>query len=148
MEPQLPTPHVPETAPVDNGQRKESPLAPRVPEGSLPRIEQQPVAGQERQGEQQPQSSGGGDPTWQAGQPTTIAPPAQPSQPTPVVPIANDMPLVANDDDLIEQEWVQKAKKIVAATKDDPYRQEKEVSKLQADYLQKRYGKEVTLSGE
>jgi hypothetical protein len=28
-------------------------------------------------------------------------------------------------------------------TKDDPYRREQEVSKLQADYLRKRYGKEL-----
>jgi Txe/YoeB family toxin of Txe-Axe toxin-antitoxin module len=57
-------------------------------------------------------------------------------------------PLTANDDDLIEKEWVQKAKQIVASTKNDPYRQEQEVSKLQADYLQKRYGKEIKLQSE
>lgn len=52
-------------------------------------------------------------------------------------------PLYAADDDLIEKEWVDKAKKIIAETKHDPYLQEQEVSKLQADYLQKRYGKNV-----
>ena len=55
-------------------------------------------------------------------------------------------PLVANDDDLIEKEWVDKAKKIVTETKDDPYRREAEVGKLQVEYLRKRYGKELGVS--
>lgn len=58
-------------------------------------------------------------------------------------PAADDLPVVANDDDLIEKEWVDKAKKIIMQTKDDPYRREQEVSRLQADYLRKRYGKEL-----
>lgn len=71
--------------------------------------------------------------------------------PPPVIPTASsavnltstDIPLVANDDDLIEKEWVDKAKKIITDTKDDPYRREQEVSKLQAEYLRKRYGREL-----
>lgn len=55
-------------------------------------------------------------------------------------------PLIANDDDLIEKEWVDKAKKIVSETKDDPYRREAEVGKLQVEYLRKRYGKELGVS--
>lgn len=54
-------------------------------------------------------------------------------------------PLVAADEEVIEQEWVQKAKKIVADTKDDPYRQEQEVGRLQAEYIKKRYGKDIKL---
>ena len=60
--------------------------------------------------------------------------------------VADDTPIAANDDDLIEKEWVDKAKKIILQTKDDPYRREQEVSKLQADYLRKRYGKELGAS--
>ena len=52
-------------------------------------------------------------------------------------------PSVASDDDLIEKEWVDKAKKVIAETKDDPYRREQEVNRLQADYLSKRYGREL-----
>lgn len=71
--------------------------------------------------------------------------------PTPVVadePVADasavsDMPITANDDDLIEKEWVEKAKKIVAETHDDPYRREAAVNRLQRDYLMKRYGREL-----
>lgn len=57
--------------------------------------------------------------------------------------IVGDTPLVANDDDLIEKEWVDKAKKIVADTRHDPYKQEEAVSILQVDYLKKRYGREI-----
>ena len=65
-------------------------------------------------------------------------------------PVAIDttIPAVAADDEVIEKEWVDKAKKIVADTKDDPYTQEKAVSKLQADYLKKRYGKELKVTSD
>lgn len=81
---------------------------------------------------------------------------ANPVLPSPIVddgmsvglsPAVDDgMPIIANDDDLIEKEWVDKAKKIILETKDDPYRREQEVNKLQADYLRKRYGRELGVS--
>ena len=52
-------------------------------------------------------------------------------------------PMLAADEDIIEKEWVDKAKKVIAQTKNDPYQKEREVSKLQADYLQKRYSRDV-----
>lgn len=55
-------------------------------------------------------------------------------------------PTIANDDDVIEKEWVDKAKKIIADTQNDPYRREQEVNRLQVDYLRKRYGKELGVS--
>jgi Txe/YoeB family toxin of Txe-Axe toxin-antitoxin module len=63
----------------------------------------------------------------------------------PIQPVSasDDLPMVANDDDLIEKEWVDKAKKIIVETKDDPYRREQEVGRLQADYLYKRYGRQL-----
>lgn len=64
------------------------------------------------------------------------------------IPASDTNPVSASDEDVIEKEWVDKAKKIVAQTKDDPYAQEKEVSKLQADYLKKRYGREIKVSGD
>jgi len=76
--------------------------------------------------------------------------------PTPV-PVADDaaqtaanddMPAVASDDDLIEKEWVDKAKQIISQTRDDPAAREKQVGRLQADYLKKRYGKELGASSE
>jgi hypothetical protein len=76
-----------------------------------------------------------------------------PILPTPILPDPLDQttsstPIAAADDDLIEKEWVQKAKNIVAQTRNDPYMQEAEISKLQADYIKKRYGKEVKLAGD
>jgi hypothetical protein len=55
----------------------------------------------------------------------------------------DDTPVIAADEDLIEKEWVDKAKKIVTETKDDPYQREQQVTRLQVDYLRKRYGKEL-----
>ncbi len=52
-------------------------------------------------------------------------------------------PAFADDVDVIEKEWVNKAKDVVNKTKSDPYQQEKQVAHLQADYLKKRYGKDV-----
>ncbi|HET8884238.1 MAG TPA: hypothetical protein VFM68_02095 [Candidatus Saccharimonadales bacterium] len=82
-----------------------------------------------------------------------LPPPYAPAVPPPVVvpsntvpTVADDTPIVASDDDVIEKEWVDKAKKIIIQTKDNPYLREQEVSKLQADYLRKRYGKELGAS--
>ena len=62
--------------------------------------------------------------------------------------VTNSNPSAAADDELIEKEWVEKAKKVISETKHDPYLQEREVSKLQADYLQKRYGKTVNMPSD
>lgn len=53
------------------------------------------------------------------------------------------VPITASDDNLIEREWVDRAKKIVADTQNDPHQRENEVSKLQIDYIKKRYGREL-----
>ncbi|MEO8691183.1 MAG: hypothetical protein ABI397_00185 [Candidatus Saccharimonas sp.] len=70
------------------------------------------------------------------------------SLPQPVVPPVTDdsMPADAGDDDLIEKEWVDKAKQIIAKTKDDPYTREREVSKLQIEYIRRRYGRQMGVS--
>lgn len=53
----------------------------------------------------------------------------------------DDTPLVAADEDLIEKEWVDKVKKIIALTRDDPYERSRVITQLQIDYLKKRYNK-------
>ena len=137
MEPKLPAPNLnPERAPSQYGQNIESAPLPPTPEVGLERGEK-PM---EQQGEAAPAA-------------VNAAPmlPTPVLTPTPVLAVpddtgtqpSTDAPLVANDDDLIEKEWVDKAKKIIAETKDDPHRREQEVGKLQADYLKKRYGKEL-----
>lgn len=52
-------------------------------------------------------------------------------------------PAMADDLDLIEKEWVIKAKEIVSKTRDDPHKQNEEISAVKADYIKKRYNKEV-----
>jgi hypothetical protein len=55
-------------------------------------------------------------------------------------------PPIADDSDLIEKEWVDKAKQIVQRTKHDPHQQNQEMNLMKADYLKKRYNKDVKLS--
>lgn len=80
--------------------------------------------------------------------PVTPLPPTPVPVPVTAQPATDDSvgPTIAGDDDLIEKEWVDKAKKIIATTQNDPYRREQEVTKLQIDYLRKRYGKELGTS--
>ena len=56
-----------------------------------------------------------------------------------------DTPDLANDVDVIEKEWVDKAKEIVGTTSDDPFKQNHNVSLLKADYMKKRYGKDIKI---
>jgi hypothetical protein len=86
-----------------------------------------------------------------------VAQAAMPALPAPVVPVAaspqsqttdDSSSLIASDDDLIEKEWVDRAKSIIAATKDDPYKREQEISKLQIEYIRKRYGRTIGSAGD
>lgn len=123
---------------------EQTPLPPVGGEYSLPGYE----AGQERQQER----------VHEVGEaPVEAAQVVMPALPMPVlsvpttnvqVPAATDSSLVAGDDDLIEKEWVDKAKSIIAATKDDPYRREQEISKLQIEYIRKRYGRTIGTAGD
>jgi len=67
----------------------------------------------------------------------------QSPQPAAQLPAADSNPVIADDADLIEKEWILKAKEIVARTKHDPYQQNKEVEKMKADYMRKRYNKDI-----
>lgn len=76
-----------------------------------------------------------------------------PSAPLPLVAqgsvvntASNANPAVADDADLIEKEWVQKAKDIIKQTQSDPHVQSKELNIFKADYMQKRYNKVLKLS--
>lgn len=55
-------------------------------------------------------------------------------------------PQIADDTDLIEKEWVIKAKEIIERTKHDPYQQNKQVERMKVDYMKKRYNKDVKLT--
>lgn len=100
----------------------------------------------------------------ETGAPLAQNPLAQPAAPQAAVPVApsashpmyaqpsaqqlSSMPTIADDTDLIEKEWVTKAKEIVERTKQDPYMQNKEVEKFKADYLKKRYNKDIKLTDD
>lgn len=59
------------------------------------------------------------------------------------VPPMTPVPGPADDVDVIEPEWVNKAEEVVAAHQGDPYGEEEAIEDLQRDYLQKRYGHTV-----
>lgn len=54
-------------------------------------------------------------------------------------------PTVVDDGDLIEKEWVNKAKQIVDHNRNDPYKQSEELTVFRADYMKKRYNKNIKL---
>ena len=71
-------------------------------------------------------------------------PPPEPQQQSPspsTAPPTDHLP--ADDVDLIEREWVDKAKHIVAETRDDPHKQKDQISRVKADYIQKRFNKSI-----
>jgi len=83
------------------------------------------------------------------------APPLIPLPPTPGTPVADPLKdtgavqlpasskLSIADDDLIEKEWVDKAKAIVEKTRGDPHKQSEELTVFKADYMHKRYNKSL-----
>lgn len=72
----------------------------------------------------------------------------QPVQSSPPVAQTPQNPVAANDDDTIEKEWVDRAKQVIAQTKDNPYAREKAIGELQRDYLMKRYGRQIGTSND
>lgn len=87
----------------------------------------------------------------QANPPQTFTVPSVPPTPPPSQTSQTDTtltstPSAAADSDKIELEWVLKAKQIVAATRDDPYQQNRQLAAIKADYMRKRYNKTVKLS--
>lgn len=137
MEPVLPTPQSPEQLPAQPSVQGETPSVPLETSAAAPT--------QERVGNQYPVNS---TPVVQTDQtaPQAVPPPVSPPLPQDPAAASTASPMIADDVDVMEKEWVDKAKKIVQETKDDPHQQGKEVSKLQADYLMKRYNKQIKLA--
>lgn len=129
-------------------------------EGTPGGIERAPAPSGERPHVSQPERLLDNGERYQEGQPEVGAVQAEaaqiamPALPAPVLQTAqlatpdDDTPIVANDDDLIEKEWVDKAKKILVETRDDPYQREREISKLQIEYIRRRYGRQIGDSGD
>jgi hypothetical protein len=53
------------------------------------------------------------------------------------------LPQAAADADLIEDEWVAAVKKVIEQYRGDPYNQSQAMTLLRADYLKKRYNKDI-----
>ena len=123
-------PELPPTTPAQLGERL--PVLP-TPEGGIEN-------GQERVEQTAEASAAAADVVYQG---TPFTPP--PAVPIVALPI-DDSPIVAGDEDVIEKEWVDKAKKIIFETKDDPFGRTTRVNELQRDYLKKRYNKELGAS--
>jgi hypothetical protein len=117
----------------------------------------QPVPGHEANTPAPETGSRGAEKAAGTAQPTAAMPVA-PSLPLPpVLPAAGQptaantttkaaVPITADDTDLIEKEWVTKAKQIVERTRDDPHKQSEELTVFKADYLQKRYNKTIKVN--
>ena len=134
MKPELPAPHA---TPEYQSQQHES-------TGHFPDIEGIDEHTHEKEQTAQPFERQSAPPPVAVPLPPPVV--SLPSIPAPATQNDNSGPTIANDDDLIEKEWVDKAKGIIADTQNDPYRREQEVNKLQVDYLRKRYGKELGTS--
>lgn len=78
--------------------------------------------------------------------PGTVASDGQSPPNTQPITAADDAALIADDADLIEKEWVARAKSVVEQTKTDPFVQNNELNKVKADYIKKRYNKDIKVS--
>jgi len=124
-----------ERAPVPSGERT-----------SVPQIERLPKSAEIYQDKKQEVDAAQAE-VAQIAMPALPAPVLTTSQPISSA-VSDDSPIVANDDDLIEKEWVDKAKKILSETREDPYKREQEISKLQIEYIRRRYGRQIGESGD
>lgn len=141
MEPQLPKPQINlESMPLQPQKSGESFSIPKAQESVTAPVEQ----GKETREVFRDQPSSGPNPAQSVFTPPPLPTISADSTSNVVVdPVADENPSAASDDDLIEKEWVEKAKRVVSETRDDPYQQDAAIGRLQADYLKKRYGKEV-----
>ena len=81
----------------------------------------------------------------------SLGSPVAPSNPVAngqAVVVQDDSHIIAEDTDVIEKEWVDRAKKIISLTSNDPYIEAKEISKLKATYMKKRFNRDLPLADE
>lgn len=119
----------------------ELPPQPSSPEGEDQRQEkgsEAPAAPVEQAGKQAPVSLPPVPALPAADTPIIAAPPQDSSAGAQSVSVHP-----ADDSERIEPVWVNKAKAVIAQTRDDPYMQKSEMSKVKAEYIQKRFNKQV-----
>lgn len=143
MQPEnLPVPSGPELPPVRTTQSGERiPVLPTPEGGPESGLEGGMDTGLERVEQTAEASAAAANAAYQG---APVPPPLPPA--ASVTPTQDDNPAVAGDEDVIEKEWVDKAKKIILETKDDPHGRTQRVNELQKDYLRKRYSKELGAS--
>lgn len=78
-------------------------------------------------------------------QQSSAAPPPgpQPTQASAIGQVAT--PHIADDENLIEKEWVESAKRIIAQTKQDPHARSDGLNTVKKDYKKKRYNIDTEL---
>lgn len=77
-----------------------------------------------------------------------VSGPAAPASAPAAAQPATGNPALANDVDVIEKEWVDKAEEVIAKTAGDPHAEEEAVEDLQIDYMKKRYNKDIKKSDD
>ena len=106
--------------------------------------------------ESKTQAAGGPAPTQP--DPATASSDAAAAAVVGVMPVADDTgvsvtqgvsvptPTGAQDADVIEKEWVDRAKKVVEQTRHDPHEQNKQLNIYKADYMHKRFKKDIKVA--
>lgn len=136
FESQLPPPQPNIEQPVNNVAN--NPGYNGVPEQPMYAAEQAPIPGQPMQSMPLP-------PMPMPQQPIQPTVPGLP-QPTAVNPTTTfSASNLLEDNDLIEKEWVNKAKKIVDDNRDDPFKQSEELTGVKVDYMKTHYDKNIKL---
>lgn len=128
----IPTPERPASLPNPAETMKGEPVSPEVQQDSIERGAERKEAASEARAVATDLASA-----------APVAPPvAIPSIPTPNYPsVSSSDDLDAADDNEIEKEWVDKAKKIISLTKGDPYQKEKQIVDVREEYQKKRFNR-------
>ena len=99
---------------------------------------------------QVPQAAPQSAPAVQPASPLPVIPDVQAVQQAaaqaPAAPAGTGNPAIADDVDVIEKEWVDKAEEVIGKTAGNPHAEEEAVEDLQIDYMKKRYNKDVKKS--
>jgi len=73
---------------------------------------------------------------------------AQAAHPSVTTPGPAITPALGTTADLIEKEWVEKAKAIVEQTRSDPHLQTSQISKFKASYIKTNFDKDIKVADE
>ena len=84
--------------------------------------------------------------------PTTLDDLPVADTPTIAIPAADDNASTqsdhrsqSDDSDRIDPVWINKTKAVISQTRNDPYEQKVQMSKVKAEYIKKRFNKQVKL---